>query len=162
MAAEITGPRVAAQGQPGEVHTTSKNALNSIAYGYGADGTPAEYIYLKGVASTIVGSVVTYDELGVSTLIVANAIGPVAVATAITDATTEFGWYAISGVHEVDTVANSAADVGVGRETTNGKVGDGRAAGDQIANWVQRDATTTAAVVTHQFYRPYVDDFQGA
>jgi ABC-type uncharacterized transport system permease subunit len=48
-----------------------------------------EYIYLKGVASTLAGSWVTYDELGVTTLLAANAKGPVAIAMAATDSTSE-------------------------------------------------------------------------
>ena len=120
------------------------------------------YIYLKGVASTIVGSAVTYDEAGVTTLIVANGKGPVAFATGVTDATTEYGWYLVAGTGLADIVANSADNSTIGRETTDGKVGDGRAAGDQIANCFQRVATTAAAVGIVQCYFPFVDDFQGA
>lgn len=149
-------------GQPGDVHTTARNTVGTRARGYDALGGQAEYIYLGGCTSTIVGSVVTFDELGVTTLIAANAKGPVAVAMAIVDAATKFGWYAIQGTHPVDTVANSADNSTVGRETTDGKVGDGRAAGDEIANWFQRAATTGAAVVNHQFDHPFVNDFLGA
>ena len=162
MAAEITGPRVGAVGQPGEVHTTQKNALGAIAYGYDANGTPAVYVYLKGVASTIVGSVVTYDEAGVSTLLVAGAIGPVAVATAIVDSTSEYGWYGIYGLFPTDVVANSADNSAVGRETTDGKVGDGFATGDMILGSVSRAATTDAAVVNVQYMWPFVNSQVGA
>lgn len=162
MAAKITGAPLIAVGYLGEVHTSQRMPLGTRVGGVDDFGNYAEFIYLKGVASTIVGSVVTYDEVGVTTLLAANAKGPVAVATAITDSTSKFGWYAIVGTHLVDTVANSADNSTVGRETTDGKVGDGRAAGDQIGNWFQRAATTAAAVVYHQFDHPYVDDFMGA
>lgn len=135
------------------------------AYTFGSrvqDKSCNEYIYLKGVASTIVGSWVTYDELGVTTLLVTNAKGPVAVAMAITDSTSEYGWYQIAGTCEACISANSAADSTIGFETTSGYAGDGRAAGDQIANCFERDATTAAAVVTCQIMYPYVDDFMGA
>jgi hypothetical protein len=162
MAAKITGAALIANGAIGDIHTTARHDFGTVVEGVDAVGGFAEFIYLKGVGSTIVGSPVTYDELGVTALLAANAKGPVAVALAIMDATTKFGWYAITGTHPVDTVANSADNSTVGRETTNGKVGDNRAAGDEINNWVQRAATTAAAVVNHQFNRPFVNDFTGA
>jgi len=145
----------------GDVDTTAKNALGTRVQGTDSTGNGAEYIYLQGVASTIVGSVVTYDEAGLTTLIAANAKGPVAVATGLTVANT-YGWYGIQGTFLTDVVANSADNSTIGRETTDGKVGDGRAAGDQIANAFQRAATTAAAVVLCQFDHSYVDDFMGA
>lgn len=161
MAAKLTGPAGQFLGRLGDVDTTARNTLGTRAYGVDDFGQSAEYIYLQGVASTIVGSVVTFDEAGLSTLIVANGKGPVAAATAITVAST-YGWYGIQGTFLTDVVADSADNSTIGRETTNGKVGDGRAAGDQIANAFQRQATTAAAVVYVQFDHSYVDDFMGA
>ena len=63
----------------------------STAYGTG------EFIYLQGVASTVVGSFVTFSQDDNSTaLLVANAIGPVATAMSINVASS-FGWYQIFG-----------------------------------------------------------------
>jgi len=121
-----------------------------------------EYIYLKGVASTVAFDAVTFDEDGVTALLAANAIGPVAFAQAAVDATTKFGWYCIYGTTSANIVANSADNAPIGRETTDGKVGDGRAAGDQIQGCVSRTATTAAAVGDIQVWYPYVDDLQGA
>jgi hypothetical protein len=162
MAGKLTGAPLANSGRLSDVDTTARHALGFRCYGTDDLGNTAEYIYLKGVASTIVGSVVTYDELGVTTLIAANAQGPVAIAMGIVDATTKFGWYCIQGTVKADVVANSADNSMVGRETTNGKVGDGRAAGDQIANCFQREATTAAALAYLQIDHPFVDDFMGA
>lgn len=162
MAASKTGPCVASSGLLSDVDTTARHAMGTRVIGQDALGNSAEYIYLTGVASTIVGSVVTFDELGITTLIVINAKGPVAVAMGIVDAATKFGWYCIQGTVPTDVVANSADNSMVGRETTDGKVGDGRAAGDQIANMFQRAATTAAAVVNCQLDHPFVDDFMGA
>ena len=117
-------------------------------------GGYAEYVYLQGVASTIVGSVVTYDEAGLTTLITATSVGPVAVATAITVAST-FGWYGITGTFPTDVVANCADNAKLGRETTNGKVGDSYAAGSQIVGAVSRNSTTAAAVINCQFNNPW-------
>ena len=122
------------------------------------DTSGNEYIYLTGVASTILGSWVTYDELGITTLLGANAKGMVAVAMAAIDSTSEYGWYCIFGNCEAAIAANSAADTVIGFETTAGYAGDGKAAGDMIYGAMERDATTTAAVVTVQISYPFVTD----
>lgn len=164
MAAQKSGAG-ASVGLLTDVDTAAKNLVGTVVEGVDDFGNYAEYIYLKGVASTIVGSVVTYDHAGATTLIVADASGPVAVSMGINVAAT-FGWYAIVGTILVDVVANSlAAAAGVanpGRETTNGKVGDGRAAGDEINNFFQRVATTAAALAYCQINRPFVNNFTGA
>lgn len=166
MGAQKTGPAMASSGALTDIDTVARHAFGTRVIGQDATGNSAEYIYLKGVTSTIVGSVVTYDDAGVTTLIVADAVGPVAVAMAITDAVTKFGWYGIQGTFPTDVVANSAlAAAGVknpGRETTDGKVGDGRAAGDEINNFFQRVVTTAAAVVNCQIDHPFVNNFTGA
>jgi hypothetical protein len=117
------------------------------AKGYDTTGNVAEYIYLKGVTSTIVGSVVTFDQAGTTALVVASGAGICAVATGITVGST-FGWYGVQGVFLTDVVANTAAGGKLGRETTDGKVGDGFSAGDQIVGaYLGLVATTAAAVV---------------
>lgn len=151
--AVLTAYKGAMVGAPGEIHTAAKNAVLSRAFDL--DGN--EYIYLKGVASTILGSVVTFDEAGATLLIAANAVGPVAVATAITVAST-WGWYGFCGTFSTDVVANCADNAKLGRETTDGKVGDGPASGDVITGAVSRAATTAAAIVACQFIYASVND----
>jgi hypothetical protein len=78
---------------------------------------------------------------------VASGAGICAVATGITVGST-FGWYGVQGVFLTDVVANTAAGGKLGRETTDGKVGDGFSAGDQIVGaYLGLVATTAAAVV---------------
>ncbi len=161
----VTGGPLSAIGMPGDIHTTARNVVGTRAKGIDTSGSSAEYIYLAGVASTIAGSVVTFDNAGATLLLVADASGPVAVATAATVAS-NWGWYMIQGNILVDVVANSAAAATTaknpGRETTDGKVGDGRAAGDEINNFFQRTATTAAALVLCQIDHPFVNNFTGA
>jgi hypothetical protein len=59
----------------------------------------AEFIYLKGVASTVVGSLVDYDNsAGTTTLTPATGgSGPVAIAMSA-NVLNQFGWYQIAGV----------------------------------------------------------------
>jgi len=151
----ITGNAMAAASAPGTVDTTQKMPFNTVATGTDAVGGFAEYIYLKGVASTIVGSVVTYDEAGVTTLLVTGAVGPVAVSLGIVDSTSKYGWYGITGCFPTDVVASTVDNGKLGYETASGKVGDGFTAGDQIVGAISRAATTGAAVVNCQFSRPF-------
>lgn len=158
----LCGHRGPVTGLIGEVHTTQMNDIYARAF----DNLGNEYIYLKGVASTIVGSVVTFSgTTGVTALIVADISGPVAIATGLTVAST-WGWYGINGIFPTDVVANSAAFATTaknpGRETTDGKVGDGRAAGDEIIGMIQLLATTAAAIVNTQINYPSVNNFTGA
>ena len=156
--AEVFGDHLKIIGQTTNIDT----ALTQTICSRGVDSTGNEYIYLKGVASTIAGSVVTFDEAGVTTLLAANAIGPVAIAMAATDSTSKWGWYCIWGTCSADMVANSADNASLGRETTDGKVGDGRAAGDEIIVMIALGATTGAALAGVQLYYPLVNDITGA
>lgn len=166
MAGYLTGAPMVGVGALANVDTTALNQVGKRCYGVDNTGNTAEFIYLKGVASTIVGSVVTYDNVGATTLIVADASGPVAIAQAITVVST-FGWYGIQGTFTTDVVANSAAAATTAKNpgiegATPGKVGDGRAAGDEINNFFQRTATTAAALVDCQIDHPFVNNFTGA
>lgn len=155
MAAYLTGATQAATGKPSDVDASARNPLGMRAFGIDLLGNTAEYIYLTGVVSTILGSVVTYDEFNLTALIVASAVGLVAVSTGLTVASA-FGWYGIAGTFATDVVANTADNAKLGRETTDGKVGDGFAAGDQIVGAYSRLATTAAAVVNCQYLYPAV------
>lgn len=165
MAAQGTGligaGGVPVVGQINAIHASALNPVGTCAY----DILGNEYIYLQGIGSTIAGSVVTYQSATyVTALIAADAKGPVAVANAAVVAA-KFGWYLVAGIHLlVDVVANSTAgaDAGLGRETTDGKVGDGRAAGDQIHNMIQLTTTVAAALVPCQLDHPFVDNIFGS
>jgi len=156
--ANLTGYSQTFDSDTTTVDTSAKTTILTRAF----DSAGNEYIYLKGVGSTIVGSVVTYDEDGATTLIVANAIGPVAVAMSITDATTEYGWKQIWGKAEACVAANTADNATLGFETTSGYVGDGRAAGDMLIGAISREAVTDAGVYTIQINYPYATDALGA
>lgn len=93
-----TGTQTAVVGAPGEVHTSAKNTVGTTATF--SDGN--EYMYLPGVASTIAGSWVTINPAGgtfATALLTKTAVGPVAIATAATDASTEYGWYLVRGYY---------------------------------------------------------------
>lgn len=78
--------------------TTQKHPLGKIVRAYDSTYGEGEFIYLKGVASTAVGSIVEYDtswQTGLATAAVGTP-RPLAVAMSACVAS-EFGWYQISG-----------------------------------------------------------------
>jgi hypothetical protein len=139
-----------------EVHSTRKYRLLASR----RDNAGNEYVYLKGVTSTAANSVVTFDEAGVTTLIAANAIGPVAVAQAAVDATTKFGWYMVRGSCSVSCDAGIVDNSKVYIDGTSGRVDDTVVTGDQIVGMVFR-STDTANVATAQLYDPFASDSLG-
>ena len=68
--------------------TVATNKIGTIA----VDTEGRTWTYMAGVANVVEGSWVTFDEAGVTTLLAANAIGPVAVAGAALVAST-YGWF---------------------------------------------------------------------
>lgn len=106
----------------------------------------AEFIYLKGVASTQVGSLVSYDPfLNTTTLAPATggASGPLAVAMSANVAN-QFGWYCIMGT--VPVRAPNAMTPGANvfmLAATPGSVDDAAVAGEQVLNAVVTTTTGT-------------------
>lgn len=151
--ATISGALLLAPGPLSTVDSAVSVALGTKAF----DGSGNQYVYLQGVISTVVGSVVTYDEAGLTTLSVANAIGPIAVAMGITVAN-KYGWYLISGSGS----AFASTDVGdngnVYLTATPGQVEDTLVAGDRVKGALFRAARTGAGLVAIQLFSPFVDD----
>lgn len=160
MAKQLIGHAASATvGQITDVHDSALNPVGTVAF----DNEGNMYRYMKGVASTVQGSWVTFDEAGATTLLAANAKGPVAVAMAAIVAN-KFGWYCIvSFTQSAVLAANCADNAALGREGADGVAGDGRAAGDEIYNAISRGATAGASALTAvQFAHPFVDDANGA
>jgi hypothetical protein len=98
------GPFGAAAGVPGEVHATQLNPVGAVCQFVTTDDEFGDYIYLPGATSVVAGSWVTYNPsagLAASTtaLLTETATGPVAIATAAVDATTEYGWFLVKGYY---------------------------------------------------------------
>lgn len=109
-----------------------------------------EFICLKGVASTTVGSLVTYDGTTYQTTLAATTANqgrPCAFAMAATTAAL-FGWYQIGGtaVAAKSTGSNFAATVALGVIST-GKVG-AVGSGKQILGARTANAATVASATT--------------
>jgi hypothetical protein len=99
--------------QIGENSATQKHPLGSIVRAQSQTWGEGEFIYLKGVASTVVGSIVNYDASHQTALhsSALNVPRPVAVAMSACVAD-QFGWYQISGlatVRKANSVSFAAA-----------------------------------------------------
>lgn len=98
MAYSLTSPYVGAQ-PIANTETTQKHPLGTIVKAVDPTYGEGEFIYLLGVASTAVGSVVNYNTSGYQTALAAvgaNKPEPVAIAMSANVAS-QYGWYQISG-----------------------------------------------------------------
>ena len=126
----------------------------STAYGVG------EFIYLQGVASTAVGSVVVYNQDDHSTALAsANAVGPVATAMSACVAS-NYGWYQISGKGVAKVKASFADNGDVYLTSTAGSVDDADVAGDYVQGMKGASAIDTPATgqAEMEMSRPSVSD----
>lgn len=165
MAYVFLNPTLGMQPIATTVSTTATVAPKPWKYGdivravdptYGA----GEFIYLKGVASTAVGSWVTYNADDFSTtLLAANAIGPVAVAMSANVAS-QAGWYQISGKAVGKALTGFADNANVYATATDGSVDDAVVAGDRVKNAVGASAVDTPSTGLAEFEisRPFMDD----
>ena len=80
--------------------TTAKHVLGTIVRANDPTYGEGEFIYLKGIGSTVVGSIVNYDDsytTALDTTAVSGAPRPLAVAMSANVASS-YGWYQISGL----------------------------------------------------------------
>ncbi len=80
--------------------TTQSHQLGMVVRGFDSTFGVGEFIYLKGVASTAVGSIVSYNTSTFTTVLCPvgnNRSRPVAFAMSANVAN-QFGWYQIGGV----------------------------------------------------------------
>lgn len=123
---------------------------------YGA----GEFIYLKGLAATAVGTWVTYnsDDFS-STLLAANAIGPVAIAMSACVAN-NYGWYQIQGKALGLCLAGFLDNANVYATATAGSVDDAVVAGDRVKGAVGASAigVPSGSFAEFEIARPFMDD----
>lgn len=143
-----------------EVSSTAKHELGLIVKAKDPTYGAGEFIYLKGVASTAVGSWVTYNaDDNTTALLAANAIGPVAVAMAATVVDT-YGWYQISGKAVGKAAAGFVDNANVYATATAGTVDDAVVAGDRVklAKGASAVDTPSTGLAEFEIQRPFMDD----
>ena len=144
----IEGP---AAGGPGDIHTAPSNDIGGERVG--SDG--GIYKYLKGVAGTVVGSWVAYDEHGQTIGVDSTApalVGMVAIATAATGDGT-YGWYGVDGVF-LARAATVADDAKVFATPTLGVCDDVAVPEHQIVPAVWRSVMANG-LATVEIHRPF-------
>lgn len=142
---------------------TPPNTLGMIVRAFDPTYGEGEFILLKGVASTAVGSLVTYDGTLYTTALcpsTANLARPVAVSMAANTSATAFSWYQIAGTAVVakptNKYMNALASIGI--SGTAGKVvgSVSAGAGKQIlSTWLYATAATAATTCVVVMNRPH-------
>ena len=164
MTYKVIDPVIGAQ-PIAEVSATQNHPLGTIVRAEdvvttGTSYGSGEFIYLKGVANTVVGSWVTYNmDDGSTALLAANAIGPVAVAMSASVAST-FGWYQISGKAVGKALAAYADNGLVWATATAGSVDDAVVDGDMVhlAKGASAIDGPGTGLADFEISRPYTDD----
>jgi len=146
-----------------DTDTTKKVPLGTIVRAYDPTYGEGEFIYLLGVASTEVGSVVKYDATTWQTTLLTVSNGknkglPVAIAMSANLAS-NYGWYQISGnaVVKKTTVAVTP-QVPVFISATTGRIKVLASAGQQILGATTANLTTvvtTTSTVVVAINRPH-------
>ena len=159
MAYVITESRLG-QSHIGSVDTAAAVPVGTIVTAVDPTYGGGEFIYLKGVASTAVGSAVTYNmDDGSTALLAANAIGPVGFAMAATVAST-WGWYQINGKAVGKVLASFADNANCYATATAGSMDDAIVAGDLVKNCKGASAigTPSTGLAELEINRPFMDD----
>lgn len=135
--------------------TTQQHELGTRAFAFDSTYGVGEFIYLKGVASTVVGDVVIYDEKAATTTrAVAGSRGPAAVAMSANVAD-QYGWYMVNGSAVVK-AGTVAANGNCYLTATAGTLDDAVVAGDKVdgARFKTADGTPSAGFAVAQIAYP--------
>lgn len=161
MAFAIISPNLIGAQPIAATSTTQQHPLGMLVEALDPTYGPGTFVYLKGVASTALGSWVTfnYDD-GTTDLLAANAIGPVAVAMSANVAS-QYGWYQISGVAVVakSSATSFAAGVALGLASTGTGLAIATSSGNEVHGALVAavaSATTGRTTVQVMVSRPHL------
>lgn len=131
--------------------------VGATAYGEG------EFIYLAGVSSTAVGSLVSYNTQSGTTTLTPNTASlnyPVAVAMSA-NLKTQYGWYQIAGNAVIlKTAVKVTPTEKVALSGTSGRILGGSTIGKTLMNAISSNAATVASgvsTVTVLIQRPFLE-----
>lgn len=143
-----------------DTSTTKNHPLGTIVVADDPTYGSGEFIYLKGATNTVVGSVVTYNmDDGSTTLAVANAVGPIALAMSI-NVGTGYGWYQVQGKGVAKVLAGFLDNADCYLTATDGSIDDTDVAGDYINRMKGASAidTPSTGLAEVEIARPSVSD----
>ena len=131
--------------------STQAVALGTIVRAQDATLGGGEFIYLKGVANTLVGSLVTYDPVNATTTLApntANLAQPVAVSMSANVAN-QYGWYQVEGVASIKkTAVKVNPNVAIFLSATAGRVMPTAASGKEILSARSVNSATVASTTS--------------
>jgi hypothetical protein len=160
MAYHIVSPTLAGHQPIASNSTTKQHPLGTRVVASDPVYGMGEFIYAQGVASTAVGSwvVVNLDDHS-TTLLAANAIGPVGVAMSACVAG-QYGWYQRAGKAIGKALTGFVDNANVYGTATAGSVDDAIVAGDRVKSAVGASAlgTPSAGLAEFEIDYPFVDD----
>lgn len=143
------------------IDTTAKYSMGNLVRAIDTTLGQGEFLYLQGVASTVAGSLVTFNtSTGATTLApnTANLAQPVAVALAASTAS-QYGWYQVSGAAVIKkTAVKVNPNVALYLSGTAGRVMPTAASGKQILGCRSINAATVASAtstITAVIERPH-------
>ncbi len=144
--------------------TAAKHVLGALANATDPTYGEGEFIYLLGVASTVIGNVVDYSTTTYQTALSANTANqsnPVAVAMSANVAA-QYGWYQVSGLAVIKKTAVKADPAvnanRVYQSATTGRIMQTSVAGKAILGASRANLTTvtsTTSTVICQINRPH-------
>mgnify|MGYP003661879478 CR=1 FL=1 len=142
--------------------TVQAHLLGTIVKGQDPIYGEGEFIYLLGVASTIVGSLVTYNATTYQTALTTHVpvqARPVAVSMSA-NVGAQYGWYQIEGLAVIKkTAVLFGAQVTIALSATSGRVKGTSTSGMQIGNARSANLATisaTVSVITALINRPFL------
>lgn len=157
MAYRISDAKIGFQ-RIADTSTTQLHPLGTVVRATDPTYGEGEFIYLVGVASTVVGSPVVYNDLTFQTTLApvgTNKPEPVAIAMSANVAT-QYGWYQISGNARAAKTSGLAlasnAAVGV---LTAGKIA-ATGSGKEIQGAMTAAKSTASTLVTLVINRPHM------
>ena len=146
----------AANANGSTLYPSTPNTLGQVVRAFDPTYGEGEFIMLVGVASTVVGSLVSYNATTYQTALSADTVslaGPVAVAMSACTAGL-FGWYQIGGLAVIKKTAVAVSpQVAIFQSATIGRVMATAAAGKQLlgartANLTSVTSTTSTVIVS--------------
>lgn len=147
------------------IDTNQNHALGTVVRAQDPTYGVGEFVYLKGVASTVVGNSVIWDPVAGTTTLTpstANLARPIAIAMSACTAS-YYGWYQIEGAAVIKKVAIAVnPNVAIYQSLTAGRVSSTASNGKQIlgARTINTASVASAtSTITVLINRPHM---QGA
>lgn len=132
--------------------TTQNHPLGTIVRATDSTYGEGEFVYLKGITSTVVGSLVSYNQVtGVTTLSptsAANNAFPLAVAMSA-NVDSQYGWYQIGGAAVIKkTAVKINPSVKLYLSGTAGRVMSTSSSGRTVLGAISANAATVASATS--------------